>query len=257
MPEISTEVWISYTERLDKINRRAADVVRKYIQRNGVADTKGLTDAAFAAATRYGEAEAALAAEMYDAYALDEGVALAPAVPAATATYSEAAEAINGVLKISQNEELIASVAQRLSKMAGADTALQNAKRDGAEWAWVPQGDTCAFCISLASQGWQPASKAQMKGGHASHIHANCDCMFAIRHSSSGGVHGYDPKKYRDMYYGADLDGEAPSAHNRINAMRREFYAENKDEINAQKRSTYAKRIERDSSQAEEKNVGL
>ena len=59
------------------------------------------------------------------------------------------------------------------------------------------------------------------------------------------------------MYYGADLDGEAPSAHNRINAMRREFYAENKDEINAQKRSAYAKRIERDSPQAEEKNAGL
>lgn len=257
MPEISAEVWTNYTEHLDKINRRAADVVRKYIQRNGLADTKGLTDATFAAATRYGEAEAALASEMYDAYAALEGATLAPAVPAATATYSEAAEAINGVLKISQNEDVIASVAQRLSKMAGADTVLQNARRDGAEWAWIAEGETCAFCIALASQGWQPASKAQMKGGHASHIHANCDCMFAVRHSSSGGVRGYDPQKYRDLYYGADLDGEAPTAENRINAMRREFYAESKEKINAQKRSAYAKRTGRDSPQAEEKDVGL
>ena len=37
--------------------------------------------------------------------------------------------------------------------------------------------------------------------------------------------------------------------------MRREFYAENKEEINAQKRSAYEKRQELNSSAAEEVDV--
>ena len=44
---------------------------------------------------------------------------------------------------------------------------LKNALRDGAEFAWVPNGDTCAFCMTLASRGWQRASKRAIKNGHA------------------------------------------------------------------------------------------
>lgn len=47
----------------------------------------------------------------------------------------------------------------RLVKRAGADTTLKNAQRDGAEFAWVPHGDSCAFCLTLASRGWQRASQ--------------------------------------------------------------------------------------------------
>ena len=53
------------------------------------------------------------------------------------------------------------------------------------------------------------------------------------------------------MYY--DADGRTPQE--RINALRREFYNENKEIINEQKRSAYAKRVERNSSAAEEINV--
>ena len=81
-------------------------------------------------------------------------------------------------------------------------------------------------------------------------VHANCDCTYAIRFDDSE-VEGYDPRKYEEMYY--DADGKKPQ--DRINAMRREFYAQNKDEINAQKRSAYEKRKERESSAAEEINV--
>lgn len=252
LPEL---VWQKYADDLARIDGVAAKAVKRYIVRNGVGDPRKIVDIAYAVATKYGEASAALAAEMYDTVALMEDVILAPAVPAATATYEEAEAAIFDALGISQNENFIASAAARLVKLAGADTTLQNAKRDNAEWAWIPIGDTCAFCITLASQGWQPASKAVMNGNHATHIHANCDCAFSVRHTKDGGVNGYDPDKYRRMYYDAPLDGEAPSSKNRINAMRREFYAENKDEINAQKRDAYAKRVELNSSKAEEKDV--
>ncbi|WP_291225020.1 hypothetical protein [Gemmiger sp.] len=121
----------------------------------------------------------------------------------------------------------------RLVKRAGADTTLKNAVRDGAEWAWVPHGDTCPFCITLASNGWQKASSKVLKGGHAEHIHANCDCEFAIRFDHNTTVAGYDPEKYLKQYRDAGGD---------VNAMRRIDYAANRERINAQKRAAYAER---------------
>ena len=94
-------------------------------------------------------------------------------------------------------------------------------------------GDTCPFCITLASNGWQHASEKVLKGGHAQHIHANCDCEFAIRFDHRTTVAGYDPEKYLAQYNAAGGD---------INAMRRIDYAARKDAINAQKRAAYAQR---------------
>ena len=199
---------------------------------------------------KYGEASAALSCEMYDAISIAEGAAVPAAVPAALPTYGDVAKAVNGTIKLN-NIEIIAGAVERLVKMPGADTMLQNAKRDGAEWAWIPNGDTCMFCITLASRGWQSASKAVMSGGHAEHIHANCDCTFAIRHNSNTNIRGYDPDKYLEMYDNA----EGQSSKDKINAMRREAYAENKEKINAQKRSAYAKRKELNSPKAEELEV--
>ena len=199
---------------------------------------------------KYGEASAALACEMYDAISLAEGAEVLAAIPADLPAYGEVAKAVNGTIKLN-NIEIIAGAVERLVKMPGADTMLNNAKRDGAEWAWIPSGDTCMFCITLASRGWQPASKIVMDGGHAEHIHANCDCTFAIRHDLTTNISGYNPDKYLAMYENAD--GRTPQ--DKINAMRREAYAENKEKINAQKRTAYQKRKELNSSKAEELEV--
>jgi hypothetical protein len=210
-----------------------------------------LIDYAFALVTKYGEGAGALASEMYDALAELSGAAVPAAIPAQTATYAETAKAINGTIKTG-NSEIVSAAAGRLVKMAGVDTVMQNALRDGAEWAWIPRGDTCAFCITLASRGWQRASQAAIKDGHAEHIHANCDCTYAVRFDRNTNVEGYDPSAYYRMYQNAD--GGSPKA--KINAMRREFYAENSDRINAQKRSAYAKMRARESPGAEETNIG-
>ncbi len=82
-----------------------------------------------------------------------------------------------------------------INKLASADTLAKNALRDGAEWAWIPSGDTCPFCLMLASQGWVKASKKALKNGHCKHIHANCDCTYAVRFSHDTDVAGYDPDK--------------------------------------------------------------
>lgn len=118
--------------------------------------------------------------------------------------------------------------------MPKADTTLKNACRDGAEWAWVPHGDTCPFCITLASRGWQKASEKVLKGGHAQHIHANCDCEFAIRFDHRTTVAGYDPEEYLQQYRdaGSSVNGlrkaQYPSVRNHINAQKRALYAEKK-----------------------------
>ena len=251
---ITKKSWSKYIAALRRINDKATESMMYYIQEYGMPQTPDdLSEfiyTAFNLSTKYGEAAAALACEMYDAAAIASGVALAAAEPAPTATYAEVAKAINGTLKTG-NAEIVSASVGRMVKMAGVDTTMKNALRDGAEWAWIPVGDTCAFCITLASRGWQRASKKAIKGGHAEHIHANCDCTYAIRFDRSTTVEGYTPDRYLRMYEGAD--GSTPNE--RINAMRRDAYAQNRELINEQKRSAYAKRKERESSEAEEIKV--
>lgn len=251
---ISKKIWDKYIADLRKVSTQAADKFKAFLLQHPAVDresTNALIDLAYALTTKYGEAAGELAAQMYDAVAAASGLALEPAVLAETATIDEAAKAVVGTLKTG-NPDIVSDAVARMVKMSGVDTTMRNAIRDGAEWAWIPRGDTCAFCISLASNGWQRASASQMKGGHAEHIHANCDCTFAIRFDSDSGVAGYDPRRYREMYD----DAEGRSSRAKINAMRRQIYAENSEKINAQKRDNYAARQERESSAAEEVDVG-
>ena len=260
MARITSKAWNNYISILRRLSERASKEMLARITQlsnqynEGIITLEEYEDAAiefaYALATKYGEAAGAMACEMYDAIAALQGANVPPAVPAATATMNETAKAVVGTMKTG-NVNIVADATGRLVKLVGVDTMQQNALRDGAEWAWIPQGDTCAFCLTLASRGWQKASKNALRNGHAEHVHANCDCTYAVRFDDSLDVEGYDPQKYRDMYYGAD--GDSPEA--RINALRREFYADNKERINAQKRSAYAKRMERNSAAAEEVDV--
>lgn len=228
--QISAKTWNEYIARLSRLNRKAGQLIQEYIAKNGTADAAALIAYASALVTKYGEGSAELACQMYDALAAAEGALVPAAEPAEVASYSEVARMVNAT-KASPPQ--LQSGVSRLVKRAGADTTLRNALRDGAQWAWVPHGDTCAFCITLASRGWQYASEKALKGGHAEHIHANCDCEYAVRFNSSTTVAGYDPEKYLAQYRAAGGD---------INAMRRIDYAANRERINAQKRAAYAAR---------------
>ena len=253
--KISQKAWAKYIADLRSVNDKAASEMVAFMQTidfNTDTGRRELLDYAYAISQKYGSAAAELACEMYDSMGLLSGMVLDPAVPAELATYGDVAKAVNGTLKVSQNLDEVAGAVSRWVKMAGVDTTMNNAIRDGAEWAWIPHGETCAFCITLASNGWQPASKKALKGGHAEHIHANCDCTYAIRFNSGTDVQGYDPTKYRKMYEDAAPDKNSTA---KINAMRRKFYDENSEKILAQKRSAAEKRQELNSSQAEETNV--
>jgi hypothetical protein len=236
MATISREEWNKYIALLRKTNEKAAMDIVTFMRNHLLhgsdaietlteAHRKELIDYAYAIVQKYGEATAALSAEMYDAVAILEGRYVAPAEMAELASYGDVAKAVNGTLLQSGNLEEIASAASRWVKMAGADTTMHNAIRDGAEFAWIPSGETCPFCIALASRGWQYASKKAVKNGHAEHIHSNCDCQYTVRFNERTTVEGYDPDAYLSMYQHAD--GRTPTE--RINSMRRTAYAADKE----------------------------
>lgn len=251
---ISQKAWAQYVNALRKINDAAFQAMKGYLDTYGLPTEKreedALIDVATAVARKYGEASAAISAEFYDKIGRLAGRVLPAALPAEDPTVHEVAKAVVGTAKTG-NPDIVAGSVSRLVKQQGVDTTMQNAIRDGAEWAWVPQGETCAFCITLASRGWQRASKKALKDGHAEHIHANCDCTYSVRFDTTSSVDGYDPDKYRDMYY--DAEGRKPK--DKINAMRREFYAENREKILEQKADAYEKRKELESSATEEADV--
>ncbi len=229
--QITANAWNEYITRLSRLNRKAGQLMREYIGSHGTENTADLIAYAYGLVTKYGEGSAELACQMYDALAEAANAGVPAAEPAIPADYGEVARMVNATKD--QNPANLPNGVSRLVKRAGADTTLKNAVRDGAEWAWVPRGDTCPFCITLASNGWQKASSKVLKGGHAQHIHANCDCEFAIRFDHNTTVAGYDPEKYLKQYRDAGGD---------INKMRRIDYAARKDAINAQKRAAYAAR---------------
>lgn len=232
--QVSAKDWERYVGRLQAVNRAAAEVMQGWMNENPGGDVEDMIAVAYAASTYYGDAAATLACEMYDALAEAQGAELPPAEPAETATYSETAKAVRGTMKNQRNS--VPDTVGRLVKLAGADTMLQNARRDGAEWAWVPfGGETCAFCITLASRGWQRQGKKAAEGDHAEHIHPHCQCEYVVRFDGSSSVEGYDPDRYLEMYENAE--GRTPNE--KMRSLRRELYAENKDRINEQKRIAY------------------
>lgn len=239
--QITKKNWMSYVKALAKIDETAGDLVADYLAEHEILSEEGmknLLEFVYGVVTKYGEGSAELSCLMYDATAKAQGAVVPPAEPAPTPTYPETARAVRGTMLDSPGGAKLADAAKRLVKQTGVDTTVQNAIRDGAEFAWVPQGDTCSFCLMLGSNGWQRASKKALKNGHASHIHSNCDCTYAVRFDGKSSVKGYDPDELKAVYDNA----EGNDWKEKLNSMRRDQYAENKDRINEQKREAYAKR---------------
>lgn len=230
--QISANDWQKYVSKLSAINTKAGELLQAYIDKHGLNDIESVITYAHALVTKYGEAGSELACQMYDVLAEAQGAYVNPAEPATIANRHEVAGAL---LKTQGTLNMIPAI-ERLVKTAASDTMLKNAKRDNAEWAWVSHGDTCAFCMHLSSLGWMPASKAILRGEHAEHIHANCDCEFAIRFDGKSNVEGYDPHKFKLIYESAD----GKTSLDKLNVIRRLNYPQIKEERNSRRRELYA-----------------
>ena len=229
--KITAKDWALYVKRLGRLSQTAAEKMKEFIQKNGTEDLMSVAEYAYALITKYGEGAATMACEMYDALAKAQHAKVPSAVPADTAPFWETKVAMKGTSDAEKPEAV-----NRLVKRAAADSTVKNAVRDNAQFAWVPSGDSCAFCMTLASRGWQYASKKSLKNGHAEHIHANCDCQYAIRFDKESTVQGYDPDVLKEKYY--SYNG---NSYDKIKAWRKELDENRRDIINFQKRDLYAR----------------
>ena len=111
------------------------------------------------------------------------------------------------------------------------------------EFAWVPFGDTCAYCLAIASRGW--VSTAEEINAFETHIHGGCDCKLIARVIDSGEFPeiGKQADEYARMYEAAKGNGNSNDA---INALRREQYRdeETRERLRAQHREAYRRRQE-------------
>lgn len=250
---ISKEVWTNYIDGLETISESVKKIVMKYIETHDVDSEEGRATFiryCYGLSTKYGEAAAEFACEMYDAISALEGD-YEPAEPAEPATYQDVAKAVNGTLKNLLRVEIAGAAIGRLVKLCGQDTTLQNAIRDKAYFAWIPVGDTCPFCLSIAAEGWKIATSKALAGGHAEHIHGNCNCAYSIKHKEDTNYDFYKPEVYQEIFANA----EGSTEEEKLNSVRRMAYDENSAKIRAQKRSAYERSKLLESSEAEEINV--
>lgn len=219
-----------YREKLSSVCERASESTQKWLERHPGASRQEILDATYKITQAYGLAASTLAANKYDqdvALAEKQGFLKPGQIKEAEVWdplgYGSIARAINGTLKNDSKEKLPDTI-ERMVKRFAEDTTLMNARRDGAEYAWIPAGDTCVFCLSLASNGWQRASRSTAEGNHADHIHPHCDCTFSVRFSKDTNVKGYHPEKIKAM-----IDAqEGDTLNDKLNSLRRQTYAEKK-----------------------------
>lgn len=225
MARISQAEWKAYKEVMRKLSDSAANTFAEIVMKAGgygnLTEQEIMT-IAYQVVAQYGNGSSAITASLYDKIAVLEKAKVLPAEMYGI-SFEDVAKTVNAVLRDYTDMNYMNAVVGKMVKQAGADTMVKNAIRDGAEFAWIPAGETCAFCLTLASQGWQRASKNAIKNGHAEHIHPNCDCQYCVRFDDTE-VEGYDPSAYQKMYYSAE--GRTPT--DKINYMRREAYAKNK-----------------------------
>lgn len=106
----------------------------------------------------------------------------------------------------------LSTVADKFVLGQGRDTIAESVRRDPARarWARIPHGDTCAFCVMLASRGAVYASEAS--AGTFAKFHGKCDCTPTPFWDGDPYPDHYDPDEYMRMY----LDGRGKAESGRI-----------------------------------------
>lgn len=72
------------------------------------------------------------------------------------------------------------------------------------KWCRVPVGETCAWCMMLASQGaWYKSRESALRES-AGRYHSDCDCI-AVFHADADSISGYTQlQEYKSAYYSAE-----------------------------------------------------
>ena len=119
-------------------------------------------------------------------------------------------DAISKQLETAETQEDFSNAFRKNIYDGMRGTGMHNVKREydrglqGGKWARVPVGETCAWCLMLASNGAWYISEETALGKSAGHYHDHCDCI-AVYYADAEEIEGYSALyDYKAMYYAAD-----------------------------------------------------
>lgn len=150
----------------------------------------------------YGDMSATVAADVFEAWASDLGIA--PEVVMVEPVDMDRANArMRWAIGTPEQVGTLTVILDELVKQPGRSTLAKSAVASGAGWARVPHGPhTCAFCTMLASRG-AVYSTARTAGGDGRKFHGECDCAVILVRDSRDFPDGYDPDALFDVYAAA------------------------------------------------------
>lgn len=218
MAEVPTSLLDELTDEVNKLSGDAQEKTRAALktlmadwEQHGGGDVAALRDAAYetieAVLLYYADTcAAARAAEYYDAVRQAQGFsdgysAVAESMRDPDATLGAVRYFIGKVVE-GAPEAFVSLCVTRIDeeiRRAANKCVAHNARKDPAKprYARVPRGETCGFCLMLASFGFNAKTEEA-----ASHSHAHCDCRIVPGFDGKTKVRGYDPdgmyKRYNE-----------------------------------------------------------
>lgn len=168
-------------------------------------------------ADKYGNSAYAISADLWETiFKTDTGKkmkATRPTIDTNSAAESAARWATRGGADTDPQRAIshAAQVAGKMILMHARNTQTEStkaARRKGYRggWARVPMGpNPCAFCLMLASRGFEYATKdtAEYRSSDGDKYHTDCYCEPIASFDESSSIEGYDYEEYADMYYAA------------------------------------------------------
>lgn len=216
MAEVPTSLLDELTDEVNKLSGDAQEKTRAALktlmadwEQHGGGDVAALRNAAYetieAVLLYYADTcAAARAAEYYDAVRQAQGFsggysAVAESMRDPDATLGAVRYFIGKVVE-GAPEAFVSLCVTRIDeeiRRAANRCVAHNARKDPAKprYARVPRGETCGFCLMLASFGFNAKTEEA-----ASHSHAHCDCRIVPGFDGKTKVRGYDPDGMYERY---------------------------------------------------------
>lgn len=211
MPAPNYEQIQSFGNVTAQLKEAAIDEFMEYVYDGMTIDE--IIDAATNVAMKYSYLGCELGAQWYDLCSELAGLDVEPAeLPEVDDT--KLAGRARAVVESVGDESLVSDAfnyflqneIQKSIRMTGNANLWRDYERGkaGGRWARVPVGDTCAWCLMLASNGAWYLSEKSALGTSPDHYHDGCNCI-AVYHSDAESIAGYsDLDRYKSMYYEAE-----------------------------------------------------
>ena len=176
-----------------------------------------LIQIASAIGEKYGLLASELGAQWYDLCTQLAGINAEPAELSTMDSESIAASANAAATRAESGiiAEAFGNYLQNVINESIRKTGDANLWRDyerglaGGRWCRVPVGETCAWCLMLASQGAWYVSRESALGETADHYHRDCNCI-AVYHADAESIKGYkELERYKNIYYDAENMNDA------------------------------------------------